>query len=205
MADILITVSEDDLYSNKKLHKILLEYQNQGLFNIEKDERKPYKLKPLQKSEKEFQEQPSPEDFVKAVKFIVNHAAKKNGEQIQCIENGGKAGNYIFWLDNKGWCKMMDMLLAEHRKLIVAALKKKKKPDSVNLLAPFIGAIINKGCFQKTQIIRKIDLIPSFTEYYGKPCSSVKTQLSTTYSKRDKFNDLVEKAVEIAKEIADKP
>lgn len=199
MTDFVITVSEENLYSNHKLQTILYECQNQGLISIERVESSPYTLKLPKKSSKEPREAPLPEDFVKAVKSVVNHAASKNGSTIETIDRG--VGSYVFWLNAQAWCAMMDKLLERHRELIEDMLEKKHKADSVNVLAPFIGAILDEKLFQKKQGIRKVDLIHSFTDYYGYPQTSVKTQLSTSQTQRYEFHELVNAAVKIAKEI----
>ena len=200
MTDFVITVSEENLYSNHKLQTILYECQNQGLISIERVESSPYTLKLPKKSSKEPREAPLPEDFVKAVKSVINYAARQNGQKINTID-GSVVGCYYFWLNATKWCVMMEKLLERHRDLIEAVLEKRQRADSVNLLASFIGAILDKGLFQKPEKIRKVDIIHSFTEYYGEAHSSVKTQLSSPNDHGYAFNDLVYEAVEIAKEI----
>ena len=202
MADLLITVSEENLHSNRKLQKILYECQSQGLINIELVESRPYTMKPPTKSGTEPRKVPKPEDFVRAVKKVVTLAASQNGQTIKTIDRG-VVGSYKFWLYASDWCEMMDKLLERDKDLIEALLEKKRKADSVNVLASFIGAILDEKLFQDSQGIRKVDLISSFTEYYGCYCSSVKTQLSTAQTQSDEFYDLVEAAVEIAKEIVE--
>lgn len=199
MADLIITVSEENLHSNSKLLKILYECQSQGLISIERVESSPYTLKPSKKPGKEPHKTPLPEDFVRAVKSVVTLAASRNGHTIETIDRG--VGSYVFWLNAPAWCSMMDKLLERHRDLIEDMLEKKHKADSVNVLAPFIGAILDEKLFQEPQGIRKVDLIHSFTEYYGYPCASVKTQLSTSQAKPHEFHELVVAAVNIAKEI----
>ena len=199
MTDIVITVNEADLCSNHKMQKTLYEWQSQGLINVKRVESSPYTMKLPKKSSKEPHQAPLPEDFVRAVKSVVTLAASRNGHTIETIDRG--VGSYVFWLNAPAWCSMMDKLLERHRELIEDMLEKKHKADSVNVLAPFIGAILDEKLFQKPQGIRKVDLIHSFTEYYGYSYTSVKTQLSTSQAKPHEFHELVVAAVNIAKEI----
>ena len=195
MATIRITIEEEDM--DNKFRKMLAERQSNGLLTVERVEITRYKVMPPNKRGKLQRMKPKPEDFVKAVKFIVKHAAQRNNEVKYIIENG-KTEKYCFWLDSECFCNVMDKLLAEHRDVITAALEHKYQADSVNLLAPFLGEIIGHGLFQKTKI-QKTDLINSFSAYYGKPKPSVQTKLSTSYPAWSEFNDLVGETFKIAK------
>ena len=107
----------------------------------------------------------------------------------------------IFWIDAEKWCEVMDRLLAEHRDVIQAALEHKQRADSVNLLAPYVGEVIGLKLFQKRPGIQKIDMLKSFSAYYGELKSSVQTKLSTSYPSRHEFNELVDKTYKLAKEL----
>ena len=131
---------------------------------------------------------------------IFTAVAKKTTAKAKAVKNtieNGVPGKYCFWLDAKSWCDTMDKLLEEHRDVIANALEHKYQADSVNLLAPYIGEIIDLGLFQKSRI-QKTDLISSFSAYYGKPMSSVQTKLSTSYPEQFAFNDLVGETYKIA-------
>lgn len=194
MGNIVITIAEENL--DNKLRRMLAERQSEGLLTVEQVVVTNYKVVPPTKRGTKPQMKPQPEKFVEAVKFVVNHAALQNN-QVKTIIVKGVPTRYCFWLDNEGWCKAMDKLLAEHRDLIVDALEHKYQADSVNLLAPFIGEIIGLGLFQKTPI-QKTDLLKSFTAYYNKPMASVRTKLSTSHPSWSAFNDLVGEIYKLA-------
>ena len=194
MGNIVITIDEKNLDS--KLCKLLAERQSNGLLTVERVEVTNYKVTPPTKRGTEPRRKPKPEKFIEAVKYIIKHAALQNNQVKNIIENGVPT-KYIFWLDAESWCDTMDRLLAEHRDVIADALKHKYQADGVNLLAPFIGEIIDLGLFQKTRI-QKIDLLSSFSAYYGKPMASVQTRLSTSYPDWSAFNDLVGETYKIA-------
>ena len=194
MVYLKITIGEENL--DNKLRKLLAERQSEGLLTVELVEVTDYVVTPPTKRGTERRRNPQPDEFVRAVKYIVNHAAMQNNQVKNTIENG-VSGKYCFWLDAKSWCDTMDKLLEEHRDVIANALEHKYQADSVNLLAPYIGEIIDLGLFQKSRI-QKTDLISSFSAYYGKPMSSVQTKLSTSYPEQFAFNDLVGETYKIA-------
>jgi len=194
MGKIVVTIDEKHL--DIKLRKFLAERQSIGQLTIEYVEVTNYKMTPPTKRGTEPRKKPQPEKFVEAVKYIVNHASLQNNQVKNTIENGVPS-KYCFWLDAERWCKTMDTLLAEHRDIIEDALENKYQADSVNLLAPYIGEIIDLGLFQKTRIQKK-DLLSSFSTYYGKPMASVQTKLSTSYPNWSAFNDLVDETYKIA-------
>lgn len=195
MGKIRITIDEENL--DNKLRKLLAERQREGLISVERVEITEYKVKPPTKKGNNPRTSPRPEVFVAAVKFIVSHAAKQNGQLIETCDRG-IASSYCFWLDDEAWCQVMDKLLAKHRDVIEAALEHKQRADSVNILAPYIGEVIGLHLFQKSPWIQKVDLLKSFTAYYGKSMTSVRTKLSTSYPDRKEFNDLVDKTLKIA-------
>ena len=194
MANIIISIDEEQL--DNKLRKLLAERQSKGLLTVERVEVTNYLVTPPTKRGTHPRKKPRPEDFVGAVKYIANHAALQNGQTLTIIVNGLPT-KYCFWLDNEKWCDTMDKLLEDHRDVLDAALERKFRADSVNLLAAYVGEIIDLGLFQKTRI-QKTDLIKSFSAYYGKPMSSVQTKLSTSYPGWSAFNDLVDETNKIA-------
>lgn len=194
MGKIVITIDEENLDSRFRM--FLAERQSEGRLTVEKVVVTDYKVVPPTKRGTKPKRKPQPEKFVEAVKYVINHAALQNNQVKSTIENGVPT-RYCFWLDNEGWCKAMDKLLAEHRDLIVDALEHKYQADSVNLLAPFIGEIIGLGLFQKTPI-QKTDLLKSFTAYYNKPMASVQSKLSTSYPNWAAFNNLVGEIYKLA-------
>ena len=196
MGKIMITIDEENL--DNKLRKILAERQREGVITVERVEITDYKVKPPTKKGYKPRNSPRPEDFVAAIKFIVTHAAKENGQLIETCDRGF-VSSYCFWLDAEAWCQVMDKLLANHRDVIEAALEHKQRADSVNILAPYIGEVIGLHLFQKSPWIQKVDVIKSFTAYYGKSMTSVRTKLSTSYPDWKEFNDLVDKTLKIAK------
>lgn len=194
MVYLKITIGEENL--DNKLRKLLAERQSEGLLTVERVETNYFKVIPPTKRGTEPLRKPQPEKFVEAVKFIVRNAALQNNQVKNTFENGLPA-IYLFWLDDEAWCKTMDKLLAEHRELIAEVLKHKYQADSVNLIASYIGSIIDQGLFQKNRV-QKTDLLASFTAYYGKPMASVQTKLSTSHVGWTAFNKLVKKTCEIA-------
>lgn len=191
----MITIDEENL--DNKLRKILAERQREGVITVERVEITDYILRPPTKKGDKPLNSPRPEDFVTAVKSIVKHAAKQNGQLIETFDRG-IVGSYRFWLDERAWCQVMDKLLANHRDVIEAALEHKQRADSVNILAPYIGEVIGLHLFQKSPWIQKVDLLKSFTAYFGKPMASVRTKLSTSYPDWPEFNNLVDKTLKIA-------
>ena len=194
MGNIVITIDERNL--DNKLRKLLAERQSEGLLTVERVEVTDYKVVPPTKRGTERRRNPQPEEFVNAVKYIVKHAALQNNQVKDTVENGVPT-KYCFWLDAEGWCDTMDKLLAEHRDLIVDVLKRKYQADAVNLLAPYIGGVIDLGLFQKARI-QKTDLLSSFTAYYNRPMTSVQTKLSTSHLYWTAFNELVGETYKIA-------
>lgn len=198
MVELKITIREEDL--DNKLRKILAIRQREGVLNIERVETTNYKMKPPTKKGYKPRSSPRPEDFVAAIKFIAKHAAKQNGQLIETCDRG-IASSYCFWLDYEAWCKVMDKLLANHRDVIEAVLEHKQRADGVNILAPYVGEVIGLHLFQKSPWIQKVDLLKSFTAYYGRSLSSVRTKLSTSYPDWYSFNELVDKTFKIAREM----
>jgi hypothetical protein len=198
MTQIQITISEANLSNNNKLRKILAECQKEGVVNMIKVETSNYTLKPPSRKIYEPKGTPPPEVFVAAVKFVVNHAALQNGKLIKTIDRG-IPGGYCFWLDATAWCETMDKLLKNHRNVIEATLEHKQRADGVNLLATFVGAIIDERIFQGSGKIRKTELLESFRAYYGEPKASVKTRLSTPNRSWYEFNKMVDVTCKIAK------
>ena len=196
MVELRITIREEAL--DNKLCKILAERQREGVITVERVETTDYILKPPTKKGYKPHSSPRPEDFVAAIKFIAKHAAKQNGQLIETCDRG-VIGSYRFWLDDKAWCQVMDKLMANHRDVIEAALEHKQRADSVNIIAPYIGEVIGLHLFQKSPWIAKVDLLKSFTTFYGKPMTSVQTKLSTSYPDWPEFNELVNRTYQIAK------
>lgn len=194
MVYLKITISEENL--DNRLRKLLAERQSEGLLTVERVETNYFKVTPPTKRGTEPRRRPQPEKFVEAVKFIVRNAALQNNQVKENFENGLPA-RYCFWLNDTAWCKTMDKMLAEHRDLIAEVLKHKYHADSVNLLASYIGNVIDQGLFQKNRI-QKTDLLNSFSAYYGKPMASVQTKMSTSHIGWTAFNKLVSKTCEIA-------
>ena len=194
MVYLKITIDEENL--DHKLRKLLAERQSERLLTVERVETNFFKVMAPTKRGTEPRRKPRPEKFVEAVKFIVRNAALQNNKVKDTFENGLPA-RYCFWLDDEAWCKIMDKLLAEYRELIAEVLKHKYQADSVNLIASYIGSIIDQGLFQKNRV-QKTDLLASFTAYYGKPMASVQTKLSTSHIGWTAFNKLVNKTYEIA-------
>ena len=201
MERIIISINEQNL--DNKLRQILAERQREGLLTVERVVTSDYDVKPPQKRGDIQRKSPRPEDFVSAVKFIVNHAAQQNDKMLNRIDNHVN-GTYRFWLNANDWCEVMDRLLADNREVIEAALEHKQRADSVNLLAPYVGEIIGLKLFQLPQGIQKTDLLRSFTAYYGKSLSSVQSKLSTSYPDWTEFNALVDKTYKLAKKKNDK-
>ena len=198
MGKIMITIDEENL--DNKLRKILAERQREGVITIERVETTNYVVKPPTKKGDKPHSSPRPEDFLAAIKFIVRHAAKQNGQLIETSDRG-IVGSYRFWLEDEAWCQVMDELLANHRDVIEAVLEHKQRADSVSILAPYIGEVIGLHLFQKSPWIQKVDLLKSFTAYYGKSLSSVQAKLSTSYPRWHSFNELVDKTLKIARGI----
>ena len=196
MVELRITMRESDL--DNKLRKVLSEYQQKGVIDIVRVETSDYTMKNPTKKTHEHPAPPSPDEFVEAVEFIVKHAAHQNGHLIETNDKG-VAGCYRFWLDASAWCDTMDKLLDNHRELIEAVLEHKQRADGVNLLAGFIGAIIDERLFQKDKGIRKMELLESFKAYYGEEKPSVRTKMAPVSSRWCEFHKMVGMVVKIAK------
>lgn len=195
MVELVITIREDAL--DNKLRKILAERQHEGVITVKRVETTNYVVKPPTKKGDKPHSSPRPEDFVAAIKFIIKHAAKQNGQLIETCDRG-IVGSYRFWLNDEAWCQVMDELLANHRDVIEAALEHKQRADSVSILAPYVGEVIGLHLFQKSPWIQKIDLLKSFSVFYGVPKTSVRTKLSTSYPDWPEFNELVNRTYQIA-------
>ena len=134
---------------------------------------------------------------VSARASIVRHAAKQNNQLLSIIDNH-VVSSYCFWLDAEAWCSVMDKLLAEHRDVIESVLDRKQRADSVTLLAPYVGEIVGLKLFQRPQGVQKVDLIKSFSAFYGKPMTSIQQKLSTSYPAWYEFNVLVSVTLKLA-------
>lgn len=183
-----------------KLRQILAERQREGLLTVERVVTNEYKVKISPKGGSKHRKSPRPEDFVKAVKLIVRHAAQQNDKPMNTIVDGIPL-TYHFWLDAAKWCEVMNRLLAEHRDVIEAVLEHKQRADSVNLIAPFIGEIIGLKLFQKRPGIQKVDMLKSFRAYYGEVKSSVQSRLSTSFPSWREFNQMVNQTYKLAKDL----
>lgn len=178
MTNFIITIPADNM--DEPLRQLLSKYQSKGLLTIE--ESKSVDLTANQRPAKPAKQPPLPSAFVEAVKAVARRAAKQNGKRLPTNDRGHET-TYRFHLDAKRMCDAMDVLLKDHEPLLAAMLDGKQRADSVNLLPPFIGELINQNNFCSASTVRKKDLVPAFDAYYGRKISSVQTRLSKSVAR----------------------
>lgn len=79
--------------------------------------------------------------FVNRVKDIVTKAAEKNGQQIDAKPNGWSVP-YIYNIDAKRICDIMDDLRKNHERYITNVIKVYPNPVGTTLIGAFIGKIL---------------------------------------------------------------
>ncbi len=79
--------------------------------------------------------------FVNRVKDIVTKAAEKNGQQIYAKPNGWSVP-YIYNIDARRICDIMDDLRKNHERYITNVIKVYPNPVGTTLIGAFIGRIL---------------------------------------------------------------
>ncbi|MBE6258209.1 MAG: hypothetical protein E7103_09675 [Prevotella sp.] len=113
------------------------------------------------------------EAFVERIKDIMMKAETDNGKQ---KKNNSRSYpvTYIYHVDGKGFCKVMDELLANHRDLIEAYLNEASSEAAVSIkyVAPFIGFVLDTHLFSEAKM-PKNELKEVMEHFYGKGTSAV--------------------------------
>ncbi len=111
--------------------------------------------------------------FVERVKEIMLKAEKDNGKQKQ---NNSRSYTtiYIYNVDGKGFCKVMDELLADYKNTINDYLNGATAEAAVSIkyVAPFIGYVLDTHLYSPDKM-PKIAFKDVFESVYGKGTSAV--------------------------------
>jgi len=111
--------------------------------------------------------------FVQQVKRIMLLAEKDNGTE-KVLTSRGNGGTYQYMVDGKGFCKVMDELLACHEQEIKDYLKGATAKDATaqKYVAPFIGFVVDTHHYSAEKMPKK-DMRGAFVAVYGKDTAAV--------------------------------
>ena len=127
------------------------------------------------------------EAFVDRVKDIMMKAETDNGKQ---KKNNSRSYpvTYIYHVDGKGFCKVMDELLANHRDLIEAYLNEATAEAAVSIkyAAPFIGFVLDTHLFSEAKM-PKNELKEVMEHFYVKGTSAVSKMSSSNQSNEAEY------------------
>lgn len=111
--------------------------------------------------------------FVERVKEVMLKAEKDNGKQKQ-NNSRSYTTTYIYNVDGKGFCKVMDELLANYTNVINDYLDgaTAEAAVSIKFVAPFIGYVLDTHLYSPDKM-PKIAFKDAFESVYGKGTSAV--------------------------------
>ena len=111
--------------------------------------------------------------FVERVKEIMLKAEKDNGKQKQ-NNSRSYTTTYIYNVDGKGFCKVMDELLANYDYLIIDYLKgaSAETAGSIKYVCPFIGYVLDTHLYSSAKM-PKNEFKKVLQVVYGKGTSAV--------------------------------
>ena len=111
--------------------------------------------------------------FVNRVKAIMMEAEKDNGKQKQ-NNSRSYTTTYIYNVDGKGFCKVMDELLANYDYLIIDYLKgaSAETAGSIKYVCPFIGYVLDTHLYSSAKM-PKNEFKKVLQVVYGKGTSAV--------------------------------
>lgn len=125
--------------------------------------------------------------FVVRVKDIMKKAESDNGKQ---KKNNSRSYpvTYIYHVDGKGFCRMMDELLANHRDLIAAYLNEATAEAAISIkyVAPFIGFVLDTHLFSEAKMPKK-ELKEVMEYFYGKGTSAVSKMSGSNLSNEAEY------------------
>lgn len=146
----------------------------------------------------EVQPEPSPTDvFLAKVKQIMLLAEAGNGQQKELTARGN-GGSYIYKVDGKQFCQVLDELQANHLPLISSYLSgaKGEAAGGIKYVAPFIGFVLDTHLFS-SPLMPKNALREVFELVYGKGTSALKKMGNSLLS--DEAETLYNKTLDIMK------
>ena len=113
------------------------------------------------------------EIFEERVKQIMKKAEDDNGVKKTTSPRGHET-TYIYNIDSKGVCDVIDDLHQLHRKELLDYLADatEKTADSITYVSPFIGFILGTNCFSHKDM-PNTELSDAFKFYYGEKTSAV--------------------------------
>ena len=111
--------------------------------------------------------------FVEMVKRIMLKAEDRNGERIETKPRGHLV-EYVYNVDGKGFCKVMDDLLITNETDIENYLGRASAEEAISIkyVAPFIGIVIETHEYSETKM-QKTDFEDTFKFIYGDKTSAV--------------------------------
>lgn len=111
--------------------------------------------------------------FVERVKFIMLKAEKDNGKHKQ-NNSRSYATTYIYNVDGKGFCMVMDELLAKYEYLIKDYLKgaTSETAGSIKYVCPFIGYVLDTHLYSAAKM-PKNEFKKVMQSVYGKGTSAI--------------------------------
>ena len=140
------------------------------------------------------------ERFVERVKHIMLKAEEDNGLQKPLTARGHK-GTYIYNVDGKGFCKVMDVLQQDYEKTIIAYLEgaTAEQAESIKYVAPFIGCVLDTHLYSEAQMPKNA-FKEVFETVYGKDTSATTKMSNTKPSKEaERLFEAVKKVMETLK------
>lgn len=131
----------------------------------------------------EIQTPPAPpespiEVFVSQVKRIML-LAENNNEKEMPLTSRGNGGTYIYKVNGKGFCKVMDQLVAHYTPQLEDYLDRAstETAGSIKYVCPFIGFVLDTHLYSEPKL-QKSDLKSVMEEVYGNGTSAT-SKLST--------------------------
>lgn len=120
--------------------------------------------------------------FVERVKEIMLKAEKDNGKQKQ-NNSRSYSTTYIYHVDGKGFCKVMDELLANYEYVIKDYLKgaTAETAGSIKYVCPFIGFVLDTHLYSAAKM-PKNEFKKVMQTVYGKGTSAVSKMSDKTPS-----------------------
>lgn len=111
--------------------------------------------------------------FVERVKEIMKKAEKDNGKQKQ-NNSRSYTTTYIYYVDGKGFCKVMDELLTNYKYVIKDYLKgaTAETACSIKYVCPFIGNVLDTHLYSAAKM-PKNEFKKVMQTIYGKGTSAV--------------------------------
>ena len=103
--------------------------------------------------------------FVDRVKAIIKKAATKNNQKVVSKAKGHHS-EYLYWINEKSFCKAIDTLEKNHSTKLLEFLGGNINNVQVSKVCLFIGAVIRENVINN-DTLQLVDIEFAFTEFYG--------------------------------------